>query len=67
MTVEADGVQGVLDRGAGEVLEVARHRERGDTTVRCASIDSRLWWKTGRVQRSDFAIRNELSTCQRSW
>ena len=29
------------------------------TTVRCASIASRVWWKTGRALRSCLLIRND--------
>lgn len=38
-----------------------------NTMLRCASIDSRTWWKIGRARRSVLDIRKERSTCQSSW
>ena len=38
-----------------------------NTMVRCASIASRVRWNIGRASRSVLDIRNERSTCQRSW
>ena len=35
------------------------------TSVRWASIDSRVWWKMGLALRSDFAIRKVASTWKR--
>ena len=35
--------------------------------VRCTSTDSRVWWKIGLARGSDLLIRNEASTCHRSW
>lgn len=34
--------------------------------VRCAWIESRLWWNMGLVCRSVLGIRNDCSTCHRS-
>lgn len=38
-----------------------------NTTVKCASMESLVRWKTGLALRSDLAIRNDCSTFHRSW
>ncbi|MDT7752021.1 MAG: hypothetical protein QOD96_5683 [Pseudonocardiales bacterium] len=38
-----------------------------NTTAKCASIGSRWWWKIGPASRSLSLIRNDFSTCHRSW
>ncbi len=38
-----------------------------NTMVRWASIASRVRWNIGRARRSVLDIRNDCSTCHRSW
>ena len=56
----------VGDGQAGAFLQWATARAV-NTMVRCASMASRVRWNIGRACRSVLDIRNECSTCQRSW
>ena len=67
----ADGVVGVSWRGLRVrmmrlmLIPVVSWRCRATaraamTTVRCASIASRVWWKTGRALRSCLLIRKDV-------
>ena len=60
--VAAGGGDEASDAPVGGVLDPAGHGQGGEHDGRCASIDSQVWWNTGRAARSVLDMRKDFST-----
>ena len=63
----AQGLDDLLDAGAGGVLKVAADGESGEDDGQVCLDRVLWWWNTGRVRRSLLVIRKDSSTRHRSW